>query len=101
MRTATIKRRSKPDWMTLVQPDNPSRATKPDHWESVTRTKLPTGLQTHKPADSDVVVGDGARRCSFQEVTLNKTKHALQNTPKPVGAGLPAMAACQSPQMSS
>ena len=54
------------------------RATKPDHWESVTEIKLPRVLIAHKPADSGVVVGNAARCCSFQEVTLNTFKQALR-----------------------
>ena len=52
--------------MTLVQPfGEEKRATKPDHWESVTRIKLPAASKAHKPADSGLVVGNTARRCSL------------------------------------
>jgi len=78
----------------------------------VTGIKLPRASKAHKPADSGVVVGNGARCCGFQEVTLNAVKHALRFetaiagkpaptvcvvlthfviTSNPVGAGLPAM----------
>jgi len=63
MRTATIKCRRKPDWKPLMQPYGKCRATKPDHWKSVMRTKLPTAPKAHKPADSGLRVGNDARRC--------------------------------------
>jgi hypothetical protein len=54
--------------MTLVQPfGEEKRATKPDHWESVTGIKLPMTPKAHKPADSGVVVGNAARRCSLSK----------------------------------
>jgi len=57
------------------------QAAKPDHWESVTGNKLPRSSKAHKPADSGVVVGRYASWRSFQDVSLNAIKHALQNTP--------------------
>jgi hypothetical protein len=53
------------------------QAAKPDHWESVTRIKLPMASKSHKPADSGVPVGNGARSCSLQEVSLNAFKQPL------------------------
>ena len=38
------------------------------------RIKLPARLQAHKPADSGTAVGNGARFCSFQDVTLRTLK---------------------------
>jgi hypothetical protein len=43
----------------------------------VTGIKLPSGPKAYKPADSGGVVGNGARFCSFQDVTLRMFKHAL------------------------
>ncbi|MGF6165322.1 hypothetical protein ABIE16_004636 [Pseudomonas sp. 2725] len=54
------------------------RAANPDHWESVTRTKLPMASRAHKPADSGLAVGNDARRCGLQEVTPTAVKHAFQ-----------------------
>jgi hypothetical protein len=74
MRTATIKHRrtrlndARTIWWKRV-------AAKPDHWKSVTRTKLPAASQAHKPADSGVAVGNGARICRLQDVTLHAFKH--------------------------
>jgi len=42
----------------------------------VTGIKLPSGPKAYKPADSGGVVGNGARFCSFQDVTLRVFKHA-------------------------
>jgi len=42
----------------------------------VTGIKLPSGPKAYKPADSGGVVGNGARFCSFQDVTLRMFKHA-------------------------
>ncbi|OOL33700.1 hypothetical protein BOO94_32320 [Pseudomonas sp. FSL W5-0299] len=39
---------------------------------------IKTRHKAHKPADSGAVVGNGARNCSFQEVTLNTIKHTPQ-----------------------
>jgi hypothetical protein len=78
LRTATIKYRHGNTCLTDACAAFKPRATKPDHWESVTGIKLPRASKAHKPADSGVVVGNGARRCSFQEVTLNAFKHVLQ-----------------------
>jgi hypothetical protein len=50
------------------------RATKPDHWKSVTRIKLPVGFKAHKSADSGVPVGGDASRCRLHEVTLSVFK---------------------------
>jgi len=68
MRTATIKHRRIPDWWYSCDRSYLGRATKPDHWKSVTRIKLPTTPKAHKPADSGVHVGNDARRCGFHEV---------------------------------
>jgi len=42
----------------------------------VTRIKLPSDPKAHKPADSGAAVGNGARFCSFQEVTFRSFKQA-------------------------
>jgi hypothetical protein len=42
----------------------------------VTGIKLPSSPKAHKPADSGAAVGNGARFCSFQDVTLRAFKHA-------------------------
>jgi hypothetical protein len=74
MRTATIKHRR--TWLNDVCTIWWKRvAAKPDHWKSVTRTKLPTAPKAHKPADSGVAVGNGARICRLQDVTPNAYKH--------------------------
>jgi len=74
---------AKPDWKVHVQPlVNPGRAAKPDHWKSVTRTKLPTALQAHKPADSGVPVGSGARICRHRDVTRFDFKQPWRTTCK-------------------
>ncbi len=61
---------------------NPGRAAKPDHWKSVTRTKLPTAFQAHKPADSGVPVGSGARICRHRDVTRFDFKQPWRTTCK-------------------
>ncbi len=38
--------------------------------------KLSSGAEAHKPADSGVPVGNGARSCSFQDVSSRTLKHA-------------------------
>jgi hypothetical protein len=74
MRTATMKHRK--TWLNDARTIWWKRvAAKPDHWKSVTRTKLPTASQAHKPADSGVAVGNGARICRLQDVTLHAFKH--------------------------
>jgi hypothetical protein len=74
MRTATIEHRR--TWLNDACTIWWKRvAAKPDHWKSVTRTKLPTAYQAHKPADSGVAVGNGARICRLQDVTPNTYKH--------------------------
>jgi hypothetical protein len=74
MRTATIKHRR--TWLNDVCTIWWKRvAAKPDHWKSVTRTKLPTAPKAPKPADSGVAVGNGARICRLQDVTPNAYKH--------------------------
>ena len=64
------------------------RATKPDHWESVTRIKLPRGSKAYKPADSGAPVGNDARRCSFHRVTLTAVNQSMFNDPKTCGSEL-------------
>jgi hypothetical protein len=69
--------------------------------------KLRSKSKAHKPADSGVAVGNGARFCSLSDVTRRLFKHSAkfafsiyQNiTTNPVGAGLPAIAACQATSM--
>ena len=90
------------------------------------RETIKISFKAHKPADSGVVIGNGARRCSFQEVTLNTIKHSLRIRTQwfgeclgkldgcavfldehaakdlrrsPVGAGLLANAVCQPTSM--
>jgi hypothetical protein len=43
-------------------------------WETIE-----TRAKAHKPADSGVTVGNGARRCSLREVTLGVIKHVSQS----------------------
>ncbi len=62
LRTATIKYRQEVCLMTLVHFVWINRqATKPDHRDVGDRATLETTTPAHKPADSDVRVGNGAR----------------------------------------
>jgi hypothetical protein len=61
--------------MRLVNP----QATKPDHWKSVTRIKLPTAPKAHKPADSGLVVGSAARCCSLPDYSFGNVPQSHQD----------------------
>jgi hypothetical protein len=51
-------------------------ATKPDHCFFSDRETIKPEPKAHKPADSGVVVGNDARRCSLDEVTPGVFKRA-------------------------
>ncbi len=53
-----------------------SRATKPHRCFFSDRKTIKPAPKVHKPADSGVVVGIGARLCSFQEVNWQAIKQA-------------------------
>jgi hypothetical protein len=40
------------------------------------RETIKPALQTHKPADSGLVVGNGARRCRLDDVTVSVVKQS-------------------------
>ena len=77
MRAATIKHRR--TWLNDARTIWWKRvAAKPDHWKSVTRTKLPTAPKAQKPADSGVAVANEARICRLQDVTSKAFEHSQQ-----------------------